>query len=140
VTRSDVTESMFSACATGSYAISILMGPFASHHAKYRTRGFLWLYDADVVENTPKTLPKGSRDLRSLQVLHKFRLCMRTPESQLFPVGMCRLGYQWYGNLCWYQIQTAWLAEHPCTSSLSRCWFSNTGSFRFLFIGLVIYL
>ena len=31
----------------------------SSHHAKYRMRGFLWIYDTDVVENTPRTLPKG---------------------------------------------------------------------------------
>ena len=41
-------------------------------------RGFLGLLDADVVENTPWTLPKGSRDLRSLRMLHNFRL--RTPK------------------------------------------------------------
>ena len=42
-------------------------------------RGFLGSLDADVVENTPRTLPKGSRDLRSLRVLHNFRL--RTPKG-----------------------------------------------------------
>jgi hypothetical protein len=46
-------------------------------------RGFLGLLDADVVENTPWTLPKGSRDLRSLRMLHNFRLCTpkRTPKG-----------------------------------------------------------
>jgi hypothetical protein len=33
----------------------------------------------------------------------------------LFPVGMCRLGYQWNGNLCWYRIRTSSTTEHPCT-------------------------
>jgi hypothetical protein len=46
-------------------------------------RGFLGLLDADVVENTPWTLPKGSRDLRSLRMLHNFRLRIpkRTPKG-----------------------------------------------------------
>jgi hypothetical protein len=43
--------------------------------------GFLWLKNADVVENTTMTLPKGSRDLRSLRVLRNFRLRMRTPNG-----------------------------------------------------------
>ena len=30
----------------------------SSHHAKYRTQGFLWSQDVDVVENTPRTLPR----------------------------------------------------------------------------------
>ena len=51
------------------------------NHAKYRTLGFLWLKEADVVENTPRTLPKGSRYVRSLRVLHNFRLRMRTPKG-----------------------------------------------------------
>ena len=33
------------------------------------------------IENTPRTLPKGSRDLRSLWVLRNFRLRMRTPKG-----------------------------------------------------------
>ena len=31
----------------------------SGNHAKYRTRGFQGLQDVDVVENTPRTLPKG---------------------------------------------------------------------------------
>ena len=33
------------------------------------------------IENTPRTLPKGSRDLRLLWVLRNFRLRMQTPKG-----------------------------------------------------------
>ena len=57
-------------------------------------------------------------------ICQDFPFWVEIGEPKLFPVGTCRLDYQWNGNLCWYRIQIVWLAEHPCTSPLSRCWFS----------------
>ena len=45
----------------------------------------------DALENTPRTLPKGSRDPRSLRVLCNFRLRMRIPKGtpkRSHPVAM----------------------------------------------------
>ena len=48
----------------------------------------------DVVENTPRTLPKGSRDIRSLRVLRNFLLHMRTSKGT--PKGSSDLWYPCY--------------------------------------------
>jgi hypothetical protein len=62
-----------------SLELALVICPLLFSYSAYV--GCVVLLRVHLVENTTMTLPKGSRDLWSLRMLHNFRLRMRTPRE-----------------------------------------------------------